>query len=628
MTLKNKQFYFLSLAALAVLSAYPLINGARMAYFHLTSGALEPEQYVKYVVPYAAICVSVLFFAALQPLLSKLKRLAITAGTGIAYGVFFTAERFFETMRIRTVGMTLIDAASLVPDDAVAKAATADIWQAALCIVSPVMREQSLTYASKDHFFYVAGNTAYKIHYYLISLILITMVCGLIFGIAEMIRSGDISQKKPLFLRGVSAAALVALCVFANTTAFFRRAAPIQTPLASALTALFFVALGAAAGIYAGSFLLRKGRFLGMGLPVSLSLGASVLMYVGEAAMMGGNLYRFGTGPFFREIPGIVAAPADILVILLSGGLTLLLLSAARSRKRLPDKRAEVVAFALCAAVASIGPVIAATAPQSQDEDIIGCYVFDKNIYTNPLSSFMAAGGLPYVYGFGEDFFIIANTSGGEPHCYSAEYCKTPVGADEFRSKMTSLPGSLFSPHDLSGFKERYLTAVMSDAGDPKYGLYRMDGEIWLVELWASGIRSIYRLVKTDTTALSDINRVIEYYAAAPPVESPSGIYENPPRFYENQMTAADVYALARKGESLELIDFEPFFYWLAGSDFTERRFDVVGADTVFVTVEDNSLKSAVLMSRKTLDPSQVIDLREGFEAVFAYMHQNDFSRK
>ena len=48
------------------------------------------------------------------------------------------------------------------------------------------------------------------------------MVCGLIYGIAKMLRSVDMSQKNSLFLQGISTTALVALCVFANTTAFFR----------------------------------------------------------------------------------------------------------------------------------------------------------------------------------------------------------------------------------------------------------------------------------------------------------------------------------------------------------------------------------------------------------------------
>lgn len=47
-----------------------------------------------------------------------------------------------------------------------------------------------------------------------------------------------------------------------------------------------------------------------------------IVMYMGEAAMMDGNLYRFGTGWFFTGIPGLSVAIADLMVILLSAVVT------------------------------------------------------------------------------------------------------------------------------------------------------------------------------------------------------------------------------------------------------------------------------------------------------------------
>jgi len=219
------------------------------------------------------------------------------------------------------------------------------------------------------------------------------MVCGLIYGIAKMLRSVDMSQKNSLFLQGISTTALVALCVFANTTAFFREAVPIQTPLASILTGAFFVMLGAAVGIYVGSYLFRKSKRLGIGIPVLLSLCVTVLMYFGEAVIMDGNLYRFGAGWFLGGLPGIVLASVDILIVLLSGGLAGLILGMARKHERWPGKRTLIAVVALCTAVAATGAVIATTTPESMDGDIFGCYVFDENLYTNPFSSFMAFGG-------------------------------------------------------------------------------------------------------------------------------------------------------------------------------------------------------------------------------------------
>jgi hypothetical protein len=55
--------------------------------------------------------------------------------------------------------------------------------------------------------------------------------------------------------------------------------------------------------------------------------------------------------------------------------------------------------------------------------------------------------------------------------------------------------------------------------------------------------------------------------------------------------------------------------------DFSVRRYDIAGADTVFVNIaDDGSLESAVLLSRRAPDPSDTVDLREGFGAVAKYM--------
>lgn len=50
--------------------------------------------------------------------------------------------------------------------------------------------------------------------------------------------------------------------------------------------------------------------------------------------LLSGNLYRLGTGILFESIPGIVLAPMDILIILLSGGINLLVLSLLSPCKR------------------------------------------------------------------------------------------------------------------------------------------------------------------------------------------------------------------------------------------------------------------------------------------------------
>lgn len=504
-----QRFYWLSLIILSVLSAYPLVNGVRMAYLSMANGAIEPQQYAKYVVPYGAICSAIVLFAVFQPLLFRMKRLSFPVGLIGAYAVFIAIEQFLEGIQIHTAGMTLIDPVSLGSrSPTIVPSATVDAWQSSLCVVSPLTRGQSYAFILQDRYFFAMANDTYKIHYYLISLILISMVCGLVYGIGLLIRMGANDRKKPLILQGMTTAALIALCVFANTTAFFRQPEAIQTPLASILTGLFFVILGASVGVYVGSFLLKKDKGLGLGLPILLSVCSVLLMYLGEAAMMEGDLYRFGTGWFFKGLSGIALAPVDILVVLFSGIATWLILYLTKRVERWPGKRTACVVILLSVLVTSFGMVISMSQAKSNDDKLLGCYVFDACLYINPLSSFYPAKGYmtPYVYGLSEDALIIANTQTGDIQRLSARYENTAVAEDEFSSRSKFDTFDALTLPIVSQYKNRWRRAVFTDENGEQSALYQMDREIWLVKLWGKGdIWYIYRLRKTKKYTLPDL---------------------------------------------------------------------------------------------------------------------------
>lgn len=604
-TKQYKRFYVISIAVLLALSAYPLINGARMAVLSIRNGLLEPEQYAKYVVPYTAICVSLILFASFQPLLWKLKRFSFPAGLTAAYGVFFAVELCLERIQVNTFGMTRVDPSTLTPSMGTV-APTIDIWQAALCYISPNVKTQSAAFVSDSGFYYILDNNFFKLHYYLISLILITMTCGLVYGIGKRFRVGG--DAKPLVLRGIATAALVALCVFANTTAFFRQAEPIQTPLASMLTCLFFVLLGASAGVYAGSYLLGKKALPGMGLPVLTAVLTTAAMYIGEAVMMDGNLYRFGTGWFFKGLPGIALAPADILVNLLSGGLAWLTLFIARNHQTWPGKRTAVIVVTLSTIVALSGIALTMTAPEAPPEDeLFGCYEFDVCLYMNPLSSFYipVGGSLPYVYALSGDTFIRANPSSGDIERFDAYIERTPISIDDFPQVAVSLERASPVLLILTQYKERYLLATLSGGNR----LYLMDDELWLVGVNdKTGLWSVYRLKKTDKTTFTELESVF---------------LEQQSRKNSRQMTLGDLYAFARLGGTLTHLDLEPFAYKLTGDDFSVRRYDVEYAlvVTVRTSSDGKTLESVRLMSPRTLDEEETIDLREVFDAVVAYLN-------
>ena len=93
------------------------------------------------------------------------------------------------------------------------------------------------------------------------------------------------------------------------------------------------------------------------------------------------------------------------------------------------------------------------------------------------------------------------------------------------------------------------------------------------------------------------------------------------PVYFENQMRLRDIYALARIGSALTIEDFEPFDYMLTGDKFTVRLYEIVGADSLYVTTaEDGSLEKATLVSRRAANRESVVDLREGFGAVAKFM--------
>lgn len=57
--------------------------------------------------------------------------------------------------------------------------------------------------------------------------------------------------------------------------------------------------------------------------PVTIvALVVTLIMYIGEMIMLSGHLYRFGYGFLFCGLAGIVLAPIDILIIIVSGCLT------------------------------------------------------------------------------------------------------------------------------------------------------------------------------------------------------------------------------------------------------------------------------------------------------------------
>jgi len=305
---KYRKYYLISLAATLAAAFYPLYMGVRVLTIMAQKGAVPVEEYPKYIIPYTPIAISVIIAVLLMPLFQRLsEKLDLLYGSVAALGVFAICERLMETK-------ILVETQELVPLES---------WQMALCYVPP---EQYRTRTWEAVDVLLGGySPAFKIHFYLISLVIILSLLNCIYGFGRMIRSGNYKRKKALTVQAVTSASFLGMCIWACFTAFYRSGELTVSPLSAFLMALFFALLGITMGMFVGSFTLEKGRVLAEFIPAFVAVLTTIFMYIGEMILLSGNLYRFGNGFLFEGLGKLILAPTDILIILASGGITLLL---------------------------------------------------------------------------------------------------------------------------------------------------------------------------------------------------------------------------------------------------------------------------------------------------------------
>ena len=326
--MKNRKFWLYWLLALAgtiAVSYYPLYMGVRVISDMIKNGTVLKENYPKYIIPYTPISLALIAGVLLMPLFIKLfKKFALLAGGVLSVGTFFGLELLFER-KVVVSSTELVETVTTIKEVQLAD------WQMYMCAYYPpveVDKEvigyvgQVRTQSAVD---ILIGNynPAFKLHFYLISVVLILALLTCLYGFAQMILSGDRSRKKALILQSVSAALFLGLCILACFTAFWRDGNIYISPLSASLMAVFFILLGVTVGLFAGSMLLKQKRAVTLSIPAVLAALTTLVMYIGEMILLNAHLYRFGTGFFFDGLPGIVLAPVDILIIIASGAVTL-----------------------------------------------------------------------------------------------------------------------------------------------------------------------------------------------------------------------------------------------------------------------------------------------------------------
>lgn len=298
------RFYILSVLGILIASFYPVYMGVSVVSDMLRFGTVYAESYPKYIIPYTPISIAMIIGVALMPVILRYVKRPVPVISALCVVIFFAVELVLEkTVIVTTTTYEPIPTAEL------------EAWQMSLCAVQ---YREFKTVTAVD---ILMGeySPAFKLHFYLISVVLILTLLNSFYGFGHMLWSGDKTRMKALSLQSVSAVIFLGLCILACFTAFYRTGTILVSPVSAVLMCLFFVIFGVTAGIYAGSFLLGKGKVLSVYVPALVSAGITFAMYIGEMILLSGHLYRFGAGFFFEGIPGIILAPIDLLVILISG---------------------------------------------------------------------------------------------------------------------------------------------------------------------------------------------------------------------------------------------------------------------------------------------------------------------
>lgn len=300
-----KKYYFGVLVSAVVLCAYPLFMFGKVMSYMFCCGAVPKYAYPKYVIPYVPIAFAVLFGIAVMPLAFRLlKKAAFAVSSVLSVAVFLVSERIMET------GILVKAQESYALEG----------WQMSMCYVPP---EGFRTRPWKAVDVLLGGySPAFKIHFNLISIIIILTLLNSVYGFGSMVKSGDKSRKKALVMQTVCAAAFLGMCIWACFTAFYRDGELQVSTLSAVLMSVFFVLFGVNAGVFTGSFTLGKKKALSVLLPCAVASVVTVVMYIGEMVLLNGNLYTFGSGLFFSPLPLVVLAPVDVLIVLLSGVVT------------------------------------------------------------------------------------------------------------------------------------------------------------------------------------------------------------------------------------------------------------------------------------------------------------------
>jgi hypothetical protein len=295
----------MTLGTLILACGYPIYMGIVTIVSYVNNGFIDVGNYRKYVIPYTPICIALIISIALLPVVFKLcKKYTLLITSALATTLFFISEICFEQIEVRSINFMI----------------QLQGWQLSLCMVTPEVQK----FIGKP--IYAQNNPAFKIHFYIIAIVIILAVINVIYGFSKMLRDKVYDKRRPLIAQTVTASIFIGLCIFACFTAFYRTGAIKISPISAVLMSIFFIVFGITVGVYVGCIFYGKKKLLSVVVPAITSVITTMVMYIGELILMGGILFKFGNGFLFEPIFAIPFAIIDIIIILLSGIITYWLL--------------------------------------------------------------------------------------------------------------------------------------------------------------------------------------------------------------------------------------------------------------------------------------------------------------
>lgn len=316
----NKNFYFLSVGAVILLSFYPLMMGVQILTAYIRDGHINAEDYPKYVIPYTPIAIALIITTLLFPLAFRFcKNYVLPVISALGVGLFLLSEILFEKVTVFSVRDGIADVGS---------------WQAYICVATPEVMETIEYKETIGQSLVERYSPAFKVHFYLIAILIVLAVIGVVYGFSKMIRENNDKKKIPLITQAVAVIVFIGLCILACFTSFYRTGELNISALSGWLMSIFFIVFGLTAGIYAGTLLYFKKPIASRVIPAMIASATTFIMYIGELVLMGGVLFKFGSGFIFEPIGFCPFALIDFFVIALAGIITYLILFLIRQKSR------------------------------------------------------------------------------------------------------------------------------------------------------------------------------------------------------------------------------------------------------------------------------------------------------